>query len=206
MRLQFCHGLIRFFAGILMFGSSARAGVFWDESINGDLSNNQSGPNQFTLASGVNTLIGTVGGAAGSQDWFTLTVPANFQFQSIIPRAYSSSDATAFIGFQDGSSFVGDPNSSASLYRGYGHIGPGSGNALNVDMMPAMGAAPGAQGFTPPLGPGSYTFLIQQLGSQTSYQFDFTAIPEVRGQAAVAIFCAAFLLRRRWRLAKAAQG
>ena len=34
-------------------------------------------------------------------------------------------------------------------------------------------SAAGATGFTPPLGVGTYTFLIQQLGASTAYQFDF---------------------------------
>jgi hypothetical protein len=40
--------------------------------------------------------------------------------------------------------------------------------------------APGASGFTPPLAAGTYTFLIQQLGASTTYEFDFnaTATPE----------------------------
>jgi hypothetical protein len=36
------------------------------------------------------------------------------------------------------------------------------------------GTAAGATGFTPPLSGQSYTFLIQQLGGNTSYQFDFS--------------------------------
>jgi hypothetical protein len=33
--------------------------------------------------------------------------------------------------------------------------------------------AEGSQGFTPPLDSGAYTFLIQQFGAATTYQFDF---------------------------------
>ena len=194
MRIQFVNWLMPLGAGALLFGSSVNAAVFWDESINGDLSNDKAIPNQFTLASGVNTLNGTVGAVSGSQDWFTLTVPANFQFQTIIPRVHGSLD-TAFIGFQNGNSFVGNENTDATAYRGYTHVSPGT---LNTDIMPAMGTAPGAQGFTPPLGPGSYTFLIQQLGGETAYQFEFTAIPEARGQVLIAALCAAYFLKKRW--------
>src|SRR5688572_26548578 len=199
MRTQFFICLAPVFTVVLFFGSSVSAAVFWDEGVNGDLSNNQSSPNQFTLENGVNTLIGSVGLSSGSQDWFTLTVPQDFQFNSIIPRAFTSSDQIAFIGFQSGNSFVGNAGDAAS-YMGYGHFGPGSfpPQPVNSEMMPGMSTAPGAQGFTPPLGPGSYTFLIQQLGSETGYRFDFTAIPEVRGQVLIAVLCAAYFLKRRW--------
>jgi hypothetical protein len=40
--------------------------------------------------------------------------------------------------------------------------------------------AAGASGFSDPLQAGTYTFLIQQLGATTNYQFDFdvTSVPE----------------------------
>ena len=49
-------------------------------------------------------------------------------------------------------------------------------NVVGMDLLPLMAdptVAAGALGFTDPLGPGSYTFLIQQLDSSTSYTFDF---------------------------------
>jgi hypothetical protein len=105
-----------------------------------------------------------------------------------VNAAYSSSDAQGFTGFQVGSTFPGSPFTAGS-YAGYAHFGTGATNpstpvsTVGVDLLPLMAnpsVAAGATGFTAPLGPGNYTFLIQQLGGATSYEFDatVTAVPE----------------------------
>jgi hypothetical protein len=161
---------------IAVAASKARAQViFWNEGVNGDLSNNQAAPNQFLLVNGVNSVIGNVNGAGDSQDWLTVTVPAGHLLRSLVPSSYTSADAIAFIGFQNGTAFVGSTGDPAS-YRGYTHFGTGPGNIGN-DILPELGTAAGAQGFTPPLPAGSYTFIIQQLGASTSYRFDYTVAP-----------------------------
>ena len=52
--------------------------------------------------------------------------------------------------------------------------------------------------FTPPLGAGTYTFLIQQTGATTAYQFDFgvTSVPEP-GSLCLVGLAATMALRRR---------
>jgi hypothetical protein len=65
------------------------------------------------------------------------------------------------------------------------------------DLLPQMGTASGAMGFTPPLTGSSYTFWIQQLGSTTSYQFDAVVAPEP-GSAAL-LGCAGMMALRRAR-------
>src|SRR3989442_212186 len=179
--------------------STAQGQVLWNEASSGDLSNNQSAPSAFTLASGVNKVIGTVGGA-DSQDWITLTMPAGLQLSSVTLAAYASANVQGFTGVQSGTAFVGSPF-TASSYLGYAHFGTAADNGpfppanlVGVDILPIMGnttAAPGSQGFTPPLGSGSYVFLIQQLDAATSYEFDYgvTAIPEPSSQAIAAILC-----------------
>ena len=108
------------------------------------------------------------------------------------------------MGFQAGASFVGSVNSATS-YEGYTHFGTGAANnghpatsLVGQNLLPIMADPtqdPGASGFTPPLGPGTYTFLFQQLGAATNYEFDFTvtAVPEpgsllLSGCAALAAF------------------
>jgi len=188
------------FAGVILI-APVKAAIFWNEAINGDLSNNQSAPSTFTLASGVNSVMGTVGGGSDSRDWLTLTIPAGLQLNSLTPAAYASSDAVAFTGVQSGAAFVGSPLAAES-YLGYTHFGAGN---VGVNILSAMGSAAGAQGFTPPLGSGSYVFLIQQLGAAASYQFDYdvTPVPEPRAHLAIAIVCGVFLLTHR--LAKTRQ-
>src|SRR6185369_13107076 len=72
-------------------------------------------------------------------------------------------------------------------YLGYSHVGtevtvgsPPPINLVGADLLPILGdrtLAVGAQGFTPPLPSGDYTFLIQQMGTGTAYQFDFVISP-----------------------------
>src|SRR5262249_48462123 len=79
----------------------------------------------------------------------------------------------------------------ASCYPVYAHFGTGAPNApppptnlAGADLLPIMAngsLAAGSQGFTPPLGPGDYTFLIQQQGTNTAYQIDFVGTPSTTG-------------------------
>jgi hypothetical protein len=52
-------------------------------------------------------------------------------------------------------------------------------------MMGDTSIAAGSQGFTPPLGSGDYTFLFQQLGNITTYQFDFVVAATATNSAAI---------------------
>ena len=170
---------------VLAAATSARASILYDESVSGDLSNNQSAPTARTLAIGTNSIKGAVGGTE-SQDWVALTVPAGDVLSSLVLASYVSTDSQGFIGVQAGASFVGSTNSPSS-YLGYAHFGTGATNGslpptnlVGTNLLPLMGdtsIASGAVGFTPPLSAGTYTFLIQQLGSATTYQFDFNVTP-----------------------------
>jgi hypothetical protein len=170
---------------VLYFGLSvpaAQAVTTWSESTNGDLSNNQSSPSAVTLASGTNSVIGTVGGG-DLQDWIRINIPAGLQLSTFVLKSYQSGDAQGFTGVQAGTAFVGDPENDPTSYLGYAHFGTGATNGslpttnlVGADLLPIMGnksIAFGSKGFTPPLASGNYVFLIQQLGASTSYQFDF---------------------------------
>src|SRR5262249_19052180 len=100
---------------------------------------------------------------------------------------YKSSDDQGFTGFQVGSSFSGDEFTEGS-YAGYAHFGTDATNPLppsstvGVNLLPLM-ANPtfsvGATGFTQPVGPGTYTFLIQQGDPETtSYRFNMFLRPK----------------------------
>jgi hypothetical protein len=169
------------------------AGNTYNEGSNGDLSNSQSAPTTFTLGLGTNPVIGSVIGpvSTGDQDWIAITIPSGLQLSSDVLASYSSTDMQGFTGFQAGSSFVGNPESSANAYAGYSHFGTGAqngalppANLVGQDLLAIMANpadAVGASGFTPPLAAGTYTFLIQQTSPVlTSYEFDFntTAVPE----------------------------
>jgi len=196
---------------LLAVVSQAEAAVLWDESVSGDLTNNQAAPNAFTLSVGTNAVIGSLRTTASTdnQDWIALTVPAGLQLSALVLQSYTSADAQGFTGVQSGTNFVGSVNNPAS-YLGYAHFGTGAQNGslpatnlVGVDILPIMGdtnLAAGAQGFIPPLLNGTYTFLIQQTGpSQTAYEFDYvvTAVPEPSALLLVGLgVAAAFLITR----------
>jgi hypothetical protein len=161
----------------------------WNEGVSGDLSNNQAAPNAFVLVLGANSFIGSVG-TGDTQDWITLNVPAGMVLNGLVNSSYVSADAQGFMGVQSGTSFVGSPFVAGS-YLGYVHYGTGATNGalpptnlVGTNLLPLMGdnvtISPGSLGFTAPLAAGNYTFLFQQLGAATAYQFDFnvSAVPE----------------------------
>jgi hypothetical protein len=176
----------------LLAAAPAKAIIF-DEAVSGDLSNNQLAPTALTLTPGLNSVIGAVTGpfpdGTDSQDWVSFTIPTGFVMTSYVNSKYVSTDDQGFTGFQVGSSFPGDEFMAGS-YAGYAHFGNdadnggGSGSTVGVNLLPLMADpsfAPGTTGFTPPLGAGTYTFLIQQGDDVTTgYQFDMTlrAVPE----------------------------
>ncbi|HUB26443.1 MAG TPA: PEP-CTERM sorting domain-containing protein [Tepidisphaeraceae bacterium] len=194
--------------------------VIWNSSINGPLSENPASPTAFTLSAGTNSIISVVGGGNGetgiNQNWVNVTIPDGFQLSEYVLAAYSSTDQQGFTGFQAGASFAGGELAvnTESSYLGYTHYGIGATNGslpptnlVGDDLLPLMAnpaLAVGATGFTPPVPAGTYTFLIQQLGATTNYQFDFdvTSVPE---PASIGLFSLAPLLigrRRRIRVAQ----
>jgi hypothetical protein len=182
---------------ILAVGSMARGTVIWNQGTQGGLSENPAAPTAFTLAAGTNSVIATVGGGSGetgiNQNWVNINIPSGLQLSQYVLAAYSSTDLQGFTGVASGSTFApGQAGvNTASNYLGYSHFGTGAQdgsqppvNVVGQDILPLMGNnavdSPGSQGFTPPLPAGSYTFLIQQLGATTNYQFDFdvATVPE----------------------------
>jgi hypothetical protein len=186
------------FGTILAFGSNSRATVIWNQSINGPLSELPSAPTPFTLSEGTNSIIAVVGGGNGTesgvdQNWVNINIPTGLQLSELVLASYTSTDLQGFTGVAAGTTFApGEAGvNTEGNYLGYTHFGTGASNngqpatnLVGVDVLPIMGNnvvdSPGSAGFTPPLPAGSYTFLIQQLGATTDYQYDFdvTSVPE----------------------------
>jgi hypothetical protein len=150
----------------------------------------------LTLTPGSNSVIGTLSGGfppegtgTDPQDWVSFTIPTGFVMISYVNAKYKSSDDQGFTGFQFGSSFPVD-EFTAGNYAGYAHFGtqaqnpngnPTRSSTVGVNLLPLMADpsfAPGTTGFTPPLGAGTYTFLIQQGDNvPTGYRFNMTVRP-----------------------------
>jgi hypothetical protein len=165
--------------------SSAFGGVIYNEAVDGDLSNSGLAPTAVgPLTVGSNEVLGTTGSDTSGvdRDYFTMTVPTGFALTSIIvlPGTTSGGGGLSFIGLQEGPQVtVATDASSAAGLLGWWHYSPGD---INHDILPSMAIpADGSSGFTPPLGPGQYSFWIQELSAGVfPYGFDFelSSVPE----------------------------
>lgn len=148
---------------VLVATAAPAATTAWNETVQGELSGVAVAPTVLSLVEDVNSLLAVSGG--GDQDYFTFTLAAGQSMTAFIVSSYVSSDSTAFVAIQAGSSWTAGFDTSQML--AFQHFGPGNvGNNI-------LGIAPAT-----PLGPGSYTVWAQQLGASTSYQFDMAVVPE----------------------------
>lgn len=206
--------------------------ILYDEAISGDLSNiagtldDPGSPTQLgVLPPGVGgafqdyRLIGRTDIGAG--DFFTIEIGAGNQLHSILLTDITydnpaTTDAGFFLAIADGNTF---PNSYAEINEnpaGFPVIGSTDttgwigGSVIGrlqegIDILPLITTGLGfgfPPGRAPPLGPGQYTFLLQQTGARNNYTLDFgvasaTAIPEPSALVCLAVGAAAILARRR---------
>jgi hypothetical protein len=60
---------------------------------------------------------------------------------------------------------------------GYTHFGFGTAASQGTNILDDIATGFGAIGFGGTLGPGTYTFWLQQLGSPTTYALDYVTVP-----------------------------
>lgn len=183
---------------LAVFAQSAAAATIWSESVNGDLSGNRLVPtNLGVLAVGTNTILGST--ISGDLDYFTFTVPAGASFTQMNLAAYGASNP-AFIAIQAGAVFTEAPATvNPANLLGYMHPGP---SHVGTDVLDNMAGSnllfPAAQGFSVPLGPGSYAFWVQQTNpTPSSYTWDVVVVPEPTTVALLGFGLGALALARR---------
>ena len=152
----------------------------WNETLQGDLSNNGLAPSALALELGINSVKGSFNGVAPERDYLAVMIPMDLQLSELlIGDGFIQNDARSFIGVQAGSTMTVSPTSgSANGLLGFAHVQPG----LGIDILPDMGKTAnfGAIGFTGPLAAGTYTFWIQDTSGNGSFSYDFilSAVPE----------------------------
>lgn len=144
--------------------------VQFDEAIDGDIVDDPNNPTPVDLVIGQNRVNASM--VAPDLDYLTINVPAGSELTAIELTEYTSVDDVSFIGMQTGQNFTEtpeDPN-PANLF-GFILFG---GALEGGDILELMGANPDAQGFTPPLEAGDYSFWIQDTGPDlVTYRLSF---------------------------------
>ena len=182
----------------------ASADLMWDEAIDGDLSGDYLAPTQL-YTKGVNNhvIFTTVGAEAngGEQDreYFTLTIDEGFELAAIILDGFETDPETnlGFIGVAAGNVFPTPPD-APDVTSLLGYYLPGV-NDIGNDILQAMGSGGGSQGFSGPLGAGTYTFWAQETGPSTdNWDLNFI-VTEIPAPGALALLGVAGLASRRRR-------
>ena len=168
--------------GAALLSTSAMAAGY-KESKSGDLSNDGLNPTKVKLALGDNIIDGDYGKSGTiDRDYFWVKIPDGQQLSAIVldPRTQVGG-FVSFIGVQKGKQVTVDPNGgSPEGLLGWTHYGT---DDEGTDILPAICQGDGAKGCTPPLGPGSYAFWVQETGTcACHYRFIFkvTAAAEAK--------------------------
>lgn len=181
---------IRWLGGLIasiLVAPGSFAAIAYDEAVAGDLSNDRGAPSALTFDLGSNVVMGAVGVVSGAKDldYFTISLGTNQQLNALtVLPGTATGGSVSFIAVQAGSTMTLDPNAlpypDPAILLGWKHY---SKHDAGFDILPVMGdaALTGSQGFKAPLGPGSYTFWVQETSpGPVSYKLEFSvsAVPE----------------------------
>ncbi|MAJ47579.1 MAG: hypothetical protein CBC35_10000 [Planctomycetes bacterium TMED75] len=196
--------ILSLLAACAVCGASASADLMWDEAIDGDLSSDYLNPTQlFTKGVNNHVIFTTIGAAenGGDQDreYFTFEVAQGYELVSIVLDGFETDPETnlGFIGIANGSVFPTPPGApDPTQLLGYYLLGVSD---VGSDILQAMGQGGGSQGFSGPLGAGSYTFWAQETGPSTdNWDLNFI-VTEVPAPGALALLGLGGLAARRRR-------
>lgn len=166
---------------LFLFALQASAVTIHDEAANGDLSSDPLAPTPLSFGLGDNDVSGTIQTPADTRDYFTFNIAPGQSLNSITLVNYfdvlGNPTDTGFAGIIAGTSSFAPSRTTVGDFLGTNHVIPAQ---IGTDILDALQGAPfGGQGFTAPLGPGDYTFLIQQTGPElTGYDLTFAVVPE----------------------------
>ncbi|MEO1007823.1 MAG: PEP-CTERM sorting domain-containing protein [Planctomycetota bacterium] len=187
--------------GFAALAAAAQAQIAWDESVSGDISGDPDAPTAITLGLGSNIITGQVFASDDTRDFVTFTIPDGQALGELRLLEYfdiTSGDPgnRGFHAINAGAtSFIPGPD-TAAFFLGGDHLDPAP---AGTDLLPLLAAAPLAgTGFDTPLGPGTYSYVVQQTGPEvTGYSIDLVVIPAPATLAGLGV--AGLLVGRRRR-------
>lgn len=168
---------------LTMLAPGARAATVWDESLNGDLSSSESAPTPISLGIGLHSITGSVSAGAGdTRDFLSFAIAEGQSLAGLLLQTWE--DGT--VGGPANRGFHAMNFGATSFVPSATTIGSFLGSAhldfvpAGTDLLPTLAlAATGGTGFSTPLGPGTYSYLVQQTGPQINrYAIDFVVTPE----------------------------
>lgn len=146
----------------------------WDETIDGDLSNNGLAPSAITVNAGSNVIVGSVGnaGAGIDRDYFRITVPNGSSLTSIKLLSNTSvSGSASFIAVQAGPQVtVTTGGGGVEHLLGFAHYGN---DLIGTDLLPSLVFS----NFSGSLPSGTYSVWVQETGGTVAYGLDFVITP-----------------------------
>lgn len=161
----------------------------YDEAVSPDLSGNPAAPTPLTFVVGNNQVKGTVRSSSPSdvRDYVTFTIPLGHQLGAIRQLTYTNviGGGSGNVGFHainlGATSEIPDPSGgNEDFFLGGDHAVTVS-STDNV-LLDLADGTPAGTGFDTPLGPGTYTYLMQQISGAVAYDLQFV----VTGPAAAA--------------------
>jgi hypothetical protein len=184
--------------------SSTFASVVWDESVDGELSGDPLASTAVSFSLGENIVSGRVQTAADTRDYFTFTIGAGQSLVGIflldyVDVASGGNGDRGFVHIDEGATSVIPSGGTSGSFLGGSHLDRGVFPSNTTNVLDRLALAPqGGVGFTTPLGPGTYTFNVQQTGPKlTAYSLGFEVAPGGRSLAALGFGVLALLRRRR---------
>jgi hypothetical protein len=162
----------------VLFAASAAHATAYDD-VGTDFSNAFGTPTVLSLTSGSNTITGRTGTASGSTDldYFRINVPAGAHLTSITLNSTDTPSAT-FLGMEAGTVFTSPPTTTQAQMLGFVHF-QNNATFVGKNLEPLMAGAAGVLGFSQPLGPGNYSFWLQENSTPiVNYQLNFVLTPD----------------------------
>jgi hypothetical protein len=189
---------------ILVIGlaaTAASADEVWNEFADGDLSTDPNAPTPLVFGLGGNTIVGSVRSPDDTRDYITFEIPDGMGLVSLIQHQWQDLDMggqgnTGFHAINAGNTSFIPSNDTIDFFLGADHMTP---RDPGTDLLPDLANANlGGSGFEIPLGPGTYSYLVQQTGTDnTGYTLEFVLIPAPGGLAVLGVGLIGLSRRRR---------